>query len=223
MVAAAGKGERMGASCPKVYLPLLGKPALCHGLASLATHGLVKAVFLVLAPDDEHLSALEDMLSSLPVPVFACKVGGGTRAQSVLAGLGEMGKSYEDTWVLIHDGARPLIEHAWINALWQNRSDDGAILAVPASETLKEEEGGRIRRSIPREKVWLAQTPQLFRLGLLAEALKHFPDATDEAQAMERAGWRPRLVPGSRANLKITYPEDLALMECLLSARGKKP
>ena len=157
--------------------------------------------------------------------ISAC--GGATRAASVAGGLADLQAhgAADDDWVLVHDAARCLVTPAQIERLIDACAGDevGGLLAQPLADTLKQEEGGRVAQTLPRERKWLAQTPQMFRLALLRRALEHAGDAvTDEASAIEAIGLRPRLVAGSPQNFKVTWPEDFALAEAVLRSRTKR-
>lgn len=223
LVAAAGSGSRAQSALPKQYVQLDGRPMLAHSLAALAQVARIDRVLVVVAPEDDgafqrHLGAAV----ASRVSVVAC--GGATRASSVAAGVAELasrGASASD-WVLVHDAARCLVRPEWIEALIDACWSDpvGGLLAVPVADTLKREVEGRSRATIPRAGIWQAQTPQMFRLGMLAEALaRGDADATDEAGAIERLGMAPRLVFGSAENLKVTHAGDFALAEAILRRR----
>jgi 2-C-methyl-D-erythritol 4-phosphate cytidylyltransferase len=196
---------------------------LWHAISALCVPE-VAAVFVVLASDDAHF-ARQDW-SAFANRLHELRCGGATRRDSVLNGLGAMGME-DDDWVLVHDAARPCLPAADLKKLLEEGNADaiGAILALPVAETVKsaaKDEAGaqRVASTQDRSQLWLAQTPQMFRAGLLARALAGCPDATDESAAVERMGLRPRLVPGSRENLKVTYPGDLAIAESILSRRA---
>ena len=141
-----------------------------------------------------------------------------------LAELQRRGASADD-WVLVHDAARCLLQPMWVDRLIDACLPDavGGLLALPLADTLKQAEGGRVQRTLPRAGKWAAQTPQMFRLGLLQRALARSGDAvTDEASAIEALGHAPLLVPGELENFKITWPQDLALAERLLATRAAK-
>ncbi len=186
----------------------------------------VAAVFVVLAPDDGEF-ARQDW-SAFGDKVHPLYCGGETRRDSVYNGLVAMASTSDpDDWVLVHDAARPCLSPADLQKLLAAGSGDpvGAILALPAADTVKiaaRDEGGvaRIAGTQDRSFVWLAQTPQMFRCGLLMRALAGAPGATDEASAIEALGLRPQLVAGSRENLKVTYPEDVAVAEGILRRRA---
>jgi 2-C-methyl-D-erythritol 4-phosphate cytidylyltransferase len=228
LVPAAGGGSRMGAELPKQYLTLAGRPLLLHALATLCAVPAVEAVFLVLAPDDVHWDRLDPGDWSGRLRVLRC--GGATRAESVANGLRAMaGQVADDDWVLVHDAARACLTVSHVEALIETVGKDpvGGILAVPVADTLKRGEavGGEVRiaATVSRERLWQAQTPQMFRRGLLLEALTRAPAVTDEAGAVEALGHRPQLVAADATNLKVTYPLDLQLAEWILRNRKDLP
>ncbi len=188
-----------------------------HTLAAFDGVARIERCLVVVAPGDDFLGALE-----APFVLAAC--GGATRAASVrnglqaLAGLGALSHD----WVLVHDAARCLVTPALINALIDACVQDavGGLLAHRLADTLKSESGGRVSATVDRNGKWLAQTPQMFRLGTLLDALDKVGDAvTDEAGAMEAMGLQPLLVPGGAQNFKVTYPDDFALAEAVLQSR----
>ena len=207
---------------PKQYLALAGKPMLWHAVRALCVPQ-VAAVFVVLAADDEHFARHDWSAFGGKLNPLYC--GGATRRDSVLNGLVNVrGEVDADDWVLVHDAARPCLPAADLLRLMEEGASDaiGAILALPVADTVKtaaKDEAGvqRIAATQDRSQLWLAQTPQMFRTGLLAQALSKAPGATDEASAVEKMGLKPRLVLGSRQNLKITYPEDVAIAEAILA------
>jgi len=223
IVPAAGRGVRFGAETPKQYLRVGGLPLIGHALHALLAHPVVEGVVVALASDDAHWpgwTALEGK------PVVAC-TGGAERADSVLAGLAALPDSVRpDDFVLVHDAARPNLAQSDLEALLTRGRGDpvGAILATPVRDTLKRAgDDGGIDGTEPRERLWRALTPQLFRRFQLARALEAAREAgivvTDESMAMERQGHRPLLVEGREDNLKVTTPADLALFEFILSRR----
>ena len=217
----------MRAATPKQYVPLAGRTVLWHAVHAVCVPQ-VSAVFVVLAANDEHFARQDWSAFAGKVNPLYC--GGATRRDSVLNGLAAVrGIVDADDWMLVHDAARPCLPAADLRRLIDEGAGDaiGAILALPVAETVKragKDEGGvqRIAVTEDRAQLWLAQTPQLFRIGLLIQALSHTANATDEAAAVEALGLRPRLVLGSRENLKITYPEDVAIAEAILAARGRE-
>ncbi|MDP2809605.1 MAG: 2-C-methyl-D-erythritol 4-phosphate cytidylyltransferase [Rhodocyclaceae bacterium] len=218
LVPAAGGGTRMGSLTPKQYLPLAGRPLIYHALAALAAVPAIERVFVVLSPDDTEWGR-HDWSGLGKVEVLRC--GGATRAMSVVNGLRAMaaGRVAADDWVLVHDAARACLTPAHVETLIREAGDDpvGGILAVPVADTLKRATTAgpmpRIDATVPREGLWQAQTPQMFRHGMLLEALEFAPSVTDEASAIEALGLSPKLVAGDAANMKITWPADLGLAE----------
>ena len=214
----------MRAATPKQYVPLAGRPLLWHAVRALCVPQ-VSAVFVVLAANDEHFARQDWSAFAGKVNPLYC--GGATRRDSVLNGLVAVGGAVDaDDWMLVHDAARPCLPAADLRRLLDEGAGDaiGAILALPVAETVKragKDEGGvqRIAATEDRSQLWLAQTPQLFRTGLLIEALSRAANATDEAAAVEALGHRPRLVLGSRENLKVTYEEDVAIAAAILAGR----
>ena len=186
----------------------------------------IRAVFVVLAANDAQF-AREDW-SAFGGKLHPLYCGGETRRDSVLNGLVAVrGTVDADDWILVHDAARPCLPALDLQGLLKEGSGDavGAILALPVAETVKKagkDEAGtaRVSATEDRSQLWLAQTPQMFRAGLLAQALERCPGATDESSAVEQIGLKPRLVAGSRENLKVTYPEDLAIAEAILARRA---
>ena len=221
LVPAAGFGKRMGQELPKQYLPLAGQPLIAHALHALCSSPEISTVFVVLAPDDtlyhsHDWSRFGDKLQ----PLFC---GGETRSETVLNGL--LASELEpDDWVLVHDAARPCLTQAHAARLIAELRDDavGGILAVPVADTLKRaDDHDRVLRTESRERLWQAQTPQMFRAGLLIRALQQAGNFTDEASAVEALGLHPKLVEGDSRNFKVTYPQDLLLAELLLARQGK--
>lgn len=225
VVPAAGSGRRMGAPTAKQYLILHGRPLLAHALAPLLACQRIEAVVLVVAPDDTRW---QEAIS--PGPRILTAPGGAERCHSVLNGLEALAdRAAAEDWVLVHDAARPCLPAADVDALFEQLAQDpvGGLLALPLADTLKQaDDQGHVLGTVPREGLWRALTPQMFRYGLLRAALASAVAAgvavTDEAAAMERAGHRPALVAGSGANLKVTTPEDLALAEAVLRSREEQ-
>lgn len=223
IVPAAGKGTRFGGEVPKQYLVVDGLPILAHTLHALLSHPGVRGVVVALSADDAHWPGWHEMDGK---PVLAC-VGGESRAESVLAALEALPAEVRvDDFVLVHDAARPNLRHDDLTALLERGRNDpvGAILAAPVRDTLKRAgDDGGIDGTEPRERLWRALTPQLFRRLQLTRALESARDAgvavTDEAMAMERQGMRPLLVEGDDDNFKITTPGDLVRFQYLVSLR----
>jgi len=242
LIPCAGTGSRAGGAVQKQYQTVAGRPMLWHALAAFSACEAIAATALVLAPDDMPLESRFGAQAFAGLRFDTAFVGGDSRHASVLAGLHHLvtlGAADTD-WVLVHDAARPGLTPAMIETLVRAvESDDsasepiGGILAVPVPDTLKRAAhadepaavGARIGATVPRDGLWQAQTPQMFRIGVLRHALEDALAAgavvTDEASAIERLGLHPRLVNGSLRNFKVTYPEDFALADVLL--RGASP
>ncbi|HEX2541744.1 MAG TPA: 2-C-methyl-D-erythritol 4-phosphate cytidylyltransferase [Caldimonas sp.] len=221
LVPCAGAGSRAGSAVAKQYVEIAGRPLVAHTLAALAQVDRLECILVVVAPDDASF-APGPGIADERIAVARC--GGPTRAATVRAGLAELARrgARPDDWVLVHDAARCLVRSVWIDALIDACRDDpiGGLLAIPVADTLKREDGGRAAATIGRERLWQAQTPQMFRLGALIDALDRAgPAVSDEAGAIEAAGGAPKLVPGSPENLKITHPGDFAIAGALLEAR----
>ena len=223
VVPAAGRGTRFGGEVPKQYLQVGGRPLLAYTLDALLAHPAVAGVVVALAADDPWWPGWSDHAGK---PVLTC-TGGASRAASVLAAMAALPESVRaDDFVLVHDAARPNLAPADLDRLLeQGRADPvGAILAAPVRDTLKRAgDDGGIDRTEPRERLWRALTPQLFRRLQLSRALQAAADAgvevTDEAMALERQGLRPLLVEGREDNFKVTTPADLARFEFELARR----
>ena len=220
VVPCAGVGARAGAGGPKQYALLAGRPLVAHTLDALLAVPRLATVQVVLAPDDARFEALVPPHPRLCVD----HAGGATRAASVLGGLRALRRrgAADDDWVLVHDAARCLLQPAWVDTLIDACIDDavGGLLALPLADTLKQATGDRVAATVDRSGKWAAQTPQMFRLGLLERALAAAgPGVTDESSAVEALGLAPRLVPGALENFKLTWPADFALAERLLETR----
>jgi len=218
IVPAAGSGSRMGSEQPKQYLNLSGHPMIYHALATLCECPLISSVFVVLSPDDKYFKRYDWSHFANKLEPLYC--GGETRAESVANGL-LVSELEPDDWVLVHDAARPCLTQAHLERLIAELREDpvGGILAVPVADTLKRADAQqRIECTESREKIWQAQTPQMFRAGLLAQALHQSHSVTDEASAVEALGLQPKLVAGDASNFKVTYPLDIQLAELLLKA-----
>jgi 2-C-methyl-D-erythritol 4-phosphate cytidylyltransferase len=220
LIPAAGSGSRVGAEIPKQYQPLAGKPLIAHAIDTLCAHPRLQLVFVVLAPGDAHFSRHDWSAHKGRLETLYC--GGATRAASVFNGLVAMADVVEpDDWVMVHDAARPCLGAALIDRLCDEVADDnvGGLLAVPVADTLKrDDDHRRVSETVARDNLWQAQTPQMFRYRVLLEALRSAkPDSvTDESSAIEQTGLAPRLVMGSPRNLKVTFPEDLAIAESII-------
>ncbi len=220
LVPAAGVGARSGAEGPKQYVPLAGLAMMAHTLQALARVPGLAATLVVLSPEDDQFEAA--------VPGFegwVARCGGASRAESVANGLDELlarGAQPHD-WVLVHDAARCLLRPEWVEKLIAACADDevGGLLAMPLADTLKQSSHGRVMNTVDRSAKWAAQTPQMFRLGLLKPALAGGGEGvTDEASAIEALGHQPLLVESPMENFKVTWPADFALAERLLRTRA---
>ena len=213
----------MGRATPKQYLPLLGRPMLYHSVKALLASGRVDTVFVVLASADREFRQYDWSEFGERIAPLYC--GGATRHDSVLNGLVAASSTAQpEDWMLVHDAARPCLDQRELQRLLDALAthEIGGILAVPVADTLKRSDAaGLIQATEPREHLWQAQTPQMFRHGLLLEALGRTGKFTDEAGAIEALGLKPRLVQGSAANLKVTYTEDLELAELILASQGR--
>lgn len=223
LVPCAGVGARAGTEVPKQYAPLAGRALMAHTLAALRHVTRLQGVLLVIAPDDGWFD--ERMAGAAIDPAWVARCGGDTRAASVAGGLAELRRrgAVDDDWVLVHDAARCLVEPEWVDRLIDACLDDavGGLLALPVADTLKLERDGRSAATVERRDKWAAQTPQMFRLGVLQRALATAgTKVTDEASAIEALGLQPRLVQGDANNLKVTWPEDFARAEAALAARA---
>lgn len=218
VVPAAGIGSRMRADRPKQYLQLAGRCIIEHTLDCFAGHQGLLGTVVCLAADDPYWPGLA---CARDVRIGRAS-GGRERCDSVLSGLqrlAELGASDQD-WVLVHDAARPNLAREDLDKLLHKLADDpvGGLLGVPARDTLKRVDADdRVVETIDRSVIWQAYTPQMFRLGLLrdalGEALRNAVTVTDEASAVEWAGFSPRMVEGRSDNLKVTRPEDLLWLE----------
>lgn len=221
LIPCAGTGSRAGSDGPKQYQNVAGQPMVLHTLSAFAKVKRLAGVLVVVSEGDAFFEAAA--VDCATILVAAC--GGSTRATSVFNGLNALlqkGASVLD-WVLVHDAARCLITPEQIDALIDACVNDpvGGLLALKLPDTLKREAGGRVAETVERSDKWLAQTPQMFRLGALMAALQAAGDAvTDESSAMELAGQAPVLVEGSAQNFKVTYPQDFALAQAVLLARA---
>lgn len=225
LIPCAGSGSRAGLNTPKQYEVLAGARLVDHTVQALLGVSELTGIAVVVAPDDNVYQAPNER-------VRVCHVGGASRAHSVFNGLAALLQleARPNDWVLVHDAARCLLTPAQVQNLITACRDDpvGGLLALPLPDTLKAAEGpldaARAVATVDRSDKWLAQTPQMFRLGQLQAALARteasgFAGITDEASAIEALGLQPRLVRGSAQNFKVTYPEDFALAEAVLRMR----
>lgn len=214
---AAGAGLRFGGDIPKQYRPLAGRTVIEWAMRPLLDHPRIRGLVVAIAADDEYWARL----SIRTAKRIRTVTGGRERVDSVRLALNELGGEATDAdWVLVHDAARPCLPRADLDRLIEQVSGDecGGLLAVPVADTLKHaDDDGRVSATLERKGVWRALTPQMFRFGVLRDALlRDRGCATDEAMAVEAAGHRPMLVPGAAENIKITNREDLALAERFL-------
>jgi 2-C-methyl-D-erythritol 4-phosphate cytidylyltransferase len=221
LIPAAGNGSRCGGDSPKQYWPLAGKPLLLHSIERLRAALPLHSIHVALSPTDHWY---DGVVGAQPL-VTASRCGGATRSASVHNVLAEVIDADDDDWIVVHDAVRPCVESAALHRLIEALDGDlvGGLLGLAAVSTLKRIDGdGRVARTESREGLWHAQTPQMFRYRVLRDALGSPAAAhcTDEAQAVEMMGLKPRLVAGSPTNIKITYPEDMVLAAAILAAQG---
>lgn len=218
LVPAAGVGQRMSAGFPKQYLPIAGKPMLTHVLQTFSACDRIAHTFVVVSAGDPYIADAVPAQQGARITVL--EAGGSTRRQSVLNGLHAIAdRADEHDWVLVHDAARPGLTVPMVEQLVDALQDDevGGLLAMPVVDTLKRGDAhGRAAGTVARSGLWAAQTPQMFRYGLLRRALAEAGDVTDEAGSIEALGLQPKLVEGSMRNFKVTLPQDAALAEFFL-------
>ena len=218
LIPAAGVGARMGAGSPKQYIKIGGKPMLRHTLDAFLSSDLIAHTFVVVSPDDPYIDAVAP---SHGVTVLRC--GGASRMESVRNGLAVLANTLAPTdWVLVHDAARPGLTAELIEKLITATAEHpvGGLLGLPVVDTVKRCIEGEACGTIPRNGLWLAQTPQMFRFQLLREALTAATDPntiTDDASAVEALGLTPKLVEGHPRNLKVTLPDDIRIAELYLA------
>lgn len=221
IVPAAGAGRRFGSETPKQYLPLLDSTVIQCTLNRLSQLDNISKIIVPINPDDLQAQTL----SYTHPDKLQFVAGGVERSDSVLAGLNIIrDRAQDDDWVLVHDVARPCVRLADIQKLIETLSDDevGGVLANQVRDTIKQsvEHSFRVSSSLTRNQLWQALTPQMFRFGVLYQALnrakKYKVSVTDESAAIEALGYQPLLVLGAYDNIKITYPEDLTLADYLL-------
>ena len=229
IIPAAGSGSRMASEIPKQYMLLCGKPLISHCIETFFNHSLIASIHVALSPFDTFWNGLT------PEPASKLKLhytGGDTRAQTVLNTLLKINVAEED-WILVHDAARPGLTHHLLDNLLNSLENDpvGGLLAMPVSDTLKfSGDKNEVIKTIPRAHLWQAQTPQMFRYGVLKYALQTSIGAasgdaikivTDEAEAIEAQGLQPKLVQGELRNLKVTYPQDLIFLESIFDCKNR--
>ena len=225
LVPAAGGGSRFGGMVPKQYAPLAGRPLLACTLDRLRDALDLDGISVAIAPDDLHY----DRTIGVRDGVTLLRCGGSTRSDTVRNALQALsGTCREDDWVLVHDAARPCTPRDALVRLVAHLEHDaiGGLLAIPVADTLKRSDGDvdapRARRTEDRAGLWQAQTPQMFRYGVLTRAFAHPAalECTDEAQAVEALGLAPRLIRGSQSNIKVTFPDDLQLAAAILASQA---
>ncbi len=231
LIPTAGSGTRLGGETPKQYLEVAGKCLLAHAAATLLAEQRIVKLFIVTLPEDPYTERIPAM-PGLEAAVLRGRLGllpcgGASRAETVLNGLRKMERHgvLDNDWVLVHDAVRPCLSALALSRLIDEIGGDvvGGLLAVPVSDTLKHADATQRSTSTqPRAGLWQAQTPQMFRAGTLRSALQdaRLETITDEASAIEEAGMRPKLVMGERSNIKVTYRDDLPLVEWLLARRS---
>lgn len=198
-------------------MPLAGKLMLLHVLDTFASTDTIAHTYVVVSAEDGYIGDALEGAKHLADRVTVIHKGGATRHQSVLNGLQAIrNQAGDDDWVLVHDAARPGLTTELIDRLVNELRDDpvGGLLAMPVVDTLKRSNGeGRVLDTVPRDHLWAAQTPQMFRYALLRRALEQANEVTDEASAVEALGLKPKLIEGSPRNFKVTLPHDVALAE----------
>lgn len=226
MAPAAGAGKRMESTIPKQYLSLAGRPVIAHALDTLLGYPRIAGLVVAISAGDEWWPKVAASIAT--DKLLRVVTGGAERCHSVLNGLEDLWEyAHPNDWVLVHDAARPCLTAGDLDRLLAELADDpvGGLLAVPVRDTLKQVDAARrVAATVDRSRLWRALTPQMFRLGILRDALRATLETgrlvTDEAAAMEASGFAPRLVEGRADNVKITRPEDLALAEFYLTRRS---
>jgi 2-C-methyl-D-erythritol 4-phosphate cytidylyltransferase len=219
IIPAAGVGNRMQNALPKQYIPLAGKPMISHVIHVFFNNPRIAYIHLALSPEDAFWR-------TLPLnPESRLKLhytGGESRAETVLNTLNAIDID-DDDWILVHDAARPGLSAELLDKLLDSLQHDavGGLLAMPVADTLKQSNpDNTVKATVPRQGLWQAQTPQMFRYATLRKALSEFSGApTDEAEAVEALGLQPKLIQGELRNLKVTYPQDLVVLEALFNAK----
>ncbi len=214
----------MGGTVPKQYLKIHDKTILEYSVEKLMSHRKVKKIVVALHPDDDYWPHFS---WSNPEKIMTT-IGGKTRSDSVLLGLEQLTQfAHNDDWVLVHDAVRPCVTDDEIDLLIKSLAAHpvGGLLGLPLGDTLKEiDETGAVCRTINRSQLWCAKTPQMFRFGLLYQALtqakQHRYDITDEASAIELMGKKPMMIQGEPTNIKVTYPQDLNIVKSILAMNG---
>ncbi len=218
LIPAAGVGQRFGAEAPKQYAMLDGRPVMAHAIERLQAAFPLQMTWVALSPGDHWF----ERAMRLPHRVSVLRCGGATRAETVRHALERLSGAAADDWIVVHDAVRPCVDAAALLRLRTELADDpvGGLLAVPVASTLKQSDGQqRSLATVNRDGLWQAQTPQMFRYEVLRRAFAQpgIDHVTDEAQAVEALGLTPRIVVGSRTNLKVTFAEDLGLVAAILA------
>jgi len=221
IIPAAGVGNRMANVLPKQYLQLAGKPMISHVIQVFFNNPRIAGIHLALSPEDEFWRSLTlNPESKLRLHY----TGGASRSETVLNTLQAIDVDDED-WILVHDAARPGLSAELLNRILDTLENDdiGGLLAMPVADTLKKsDETNHVKKTVSRQNLWQAQTPQMFRYATLKKALSNFDGTpTDEAEAIEALGLQPKLVLGELSNLKVTYPHDLQMLEALFEQNMK--
>lgn len=224
IIPAAGVGKRMLNVLPKQYIALGGRPMISHCIQVFFNHPRIASIHVALNPEDDFWRSLTLEPESR---LHLHYTGGATRAETVLNTLNEIEPALQgDDWILVHDAARPGLTHDLLSHLIGILEHDavGGLLALPVADTLKQSlDNQKVAQTISRANLWQAQTPQMFRFLTLKNALSQFGAiVTDESEAIEALGLKPILVQGELRNLKVTYPQDLVLLEALLNSEKLK-
>ncbi len=219
IVPVAGKGKRFGATIPKQFSNLAGKPIIFHTVKNLITSPLISGGVIVCGADDKI--RMQELLCQLPGFAENCNIviGGEKRQDSVYNGFKNLDK--DDGYILIHDGARPFVDHELINRCVNGAKEFGAcIAAIPVNDTIKKVKNGKIVETVDRNNLYRAQTPQVFKYKILKESFKQSKNGkmnfTDEATMIEKAGYGVQVITGDNKNIKITTPIDLLIAEKIL-------
>lgn len=219
IIPAAGTGNRMQNALPKQYLLLAGKPIISHVIQVFFNNPRISNIHLALSVEDEFWRSLT---LNPDTKLKLHYTGGASRAETVLNTLHAIDVA-DDDWILVHDAARPGLNAGLLDKLLDTLQNDdiGGLLALPVADTLKlSDETNHVKKTVSRQSLWQAQTPQMFRYATLKKALGEFGKmATDEAEAIESLGLQPKLVQGELSNLKVTYPQDLQMLEALFKQR----
>ncbi len=225
LIPAAGIGSRFGAKTPKQYAQANGQPILFHTMNVLNQSTHIEKLAVILSPEDEFFDQHQWPFFKM----VRIRCGGPTRAETVINGIHALLHNKlvnGDDWLLVHDAARCCLSLTLLNHFIEEVQHHavGGLLALPVADTLKRDNGQReVGQTVGRDHLWQAQTPQMFKVGVLLEALTQadLSQITDEASAIEQMGLSPLLINGAMANFKLTFPEDLTLVEAILDARKK--